>query len=460
MQNRILFLLFLFIIGIQSIKSQVFINEISATGTDSLIDYYGEKSDWIELYNANETDFSLLGYSLTDNKDERQKWIVPDIKIPGKSFLIIFASGNDTSFVNEWHTNFKISKDGESLFLVNPLGTIVDSSPAKPLNAIQSLARILDGSGNFAYSDMPTPGHSNQQAITIFYSHPSGFYPDKIELTLATNDSTLRIYYTLNGNTPTSSDLLYEKPILISDKTYSSSNYSFIPTTPLSGESQLYQFIWNEPQQVNKIATIRYAAIKNDSTQGAVHTQTFFIGQKQNNRYSFPVLSLVTDSLNLFDYNTGIYIPGKRFDENGFNYWPDGNYHNNGDAWERIAHLAYFESNGQLAFESSVGIRMRGYGSASYPQKSFNVYFRSEYGQSNIEYPIFNHFGNSKFKRLILRNGGNDFLKSHFKDAMLQTLIKDWDIDLQDYQEAILFINGEYWGIHNIREKFDKYYFK
>ncbi len=105
-------------------------------------------------------------------------------------------------------------------------------------------------------------------------------------------------------------------------------------------------------------------------------------------------------------------------------------------------------------------MRMRGYGSASYPQKSFIIYFRKEYGKSKIEYPIFNNPKVKKYKRLILRNSGNDFTQSHFKDAMLQEVMSTMNLEKQDFKPSVVFINGEYWGIYNLREKYDKYYFK
>ena len=124
-------------------------------------------------------------------------------------------------------------------------------------------------------------------------------------------------------------------------------------------------------------------------------------------------MSLTTDSLNLFDYDTGIYIPGKRFDEDGFSWFPIGNYHNKGSEWERDVHITYFERDGSIGFESNAGVRMRGMGSASNPQKSLTIYFRKEYGLEKVNYPVFKGQESNTYKRLILRNSGNDFLDSH-----------------------------------------------
>ena len=173
-----------------------------------------------------------------------------------------------------------------------------------------------------------------------------------------------------------------------------------------------------------------------------------------------PIISLVTDSLNLFDYDTGIYIPGKSFDEEGFSWWSNGNYHNRGELWERDVHITFIKDSGQIGFETNAGIRMRGYGSTCFPQKSFNIYFRNEYGINKTSYPIFNNTEVEYHKRFILRNSGNDVIYSHFKDAMLHEVMSTMDLEKQDFQPSIIFINGEYWGIYNLREKYDRHYFK
>jgi hypothetical protein len=184
----------------------------------------------------------------------------------------------------------------------------------------------------------------------------------------------------------------------------------------------------------------------------------FFIGDELYERYNFPVFSLVTDSLNLFQYDTGIYIPGVKFEEIGWQWYPYGNYRERGRDWERISHISFFEENRNLIFETNSGIRVRGSGSACNPQKSLGIYFRNEYGVNKIDYQIFEDSNVQFFKRLILRSSGNDMLKTHFRDAVLTELLKPLDLELQNFRPAILFINGEYWGIHGIREKLDEYY--
>ncbi|MEA3445405.1 MAG: CotH kinase family protein, partial [Bacteroidota bacterium] len=191
-----------------------------------------------------------------------------------------------------------------------------------------------------------------------------------------------------------------------------------------------------------------------------VYCKTFFVNYNSVNN-NFPFVSIVTDSLNLFDNDSGIFIPGKYYDETGWDsWWPAGNYSLKGNEWERAVHFDFFTGNKELQIATNAGIRMHGCGSLTFPQKSFKLYFRNEYGMKEIDFPIFKDIETTVFKRLIFRNSGNDFLETHFRDALLQFLLKDIDIEIQGFQPCQVFINGEYWGIYNIRERQDKYYFE
>ncbi|RLD57826.1 MAG: hypothetical protein DRJ05_09070, partial [Bacteroidetes bacterium] len=436
----------------------IVINEIMSSNETTITDEDGDYPDWIELYNSSGISVNLSGYTISDEISNLDKWTFPEIELLPDSFLLVFASGKDRAEGPFLHTNFKIEQSGENLFLSNLVGGIssIDSVSVPTDN---SYGCISDGNPMFCLFNSPTPKLSNAGSNGIYCSYPSGFYPEGFNLSLTQANENYSIYYTLDGKTPTSNSYLYSSPLSISNNSSSPNNISLIPTTPLEGPSVLEYFIWKEPENVYKANVIRFASFDGDIRKSAVYTKTFFVDPNMENRYTFPIISLVTDSLNLFEYDTGIYIPGKTFDENGWNGWPSGNYHHKGIYWERDIHISYFENDGAIGFETNAGMRMRGYGSASMPQKSFNVYFRGEYGLKKIDYPIFNN-GITTYKRLVFRNSGNDFLASHFKDAMLQDLLKPFDLELQGFKPSVVFFNGEYWGIHNIREKYDKYYFK
>ena len=292
----------------------------------------------------------------------------------------------------------------------------------------------------------------------IKISHESGFYNDNFHLVLESNLKNYSIHYTLDGSIPKKSSSLYQKPILIDGD--NNNNYSLIPTTPLEGSDHLHQFIWLPPEKVKKSTIINFALFKHGIQISPVYHKTYFIDNNFIHDYQFPVISLITKSQNLFDFEYGIYVPGKKHIQDGFNFFAVGNYHNRGIEWERKSNIAYFNDTGDLAFQTDVGVRMRGYSSASFPQKSLNLYFKKKYELDTVKYPIFNKSHNNIYKRLILRNSGSDFFKTHFRDAMLQDLLSPMNLEIQRFAPSILFVNGEYWGIHNLREKYDKYYFK
>lgn len=142
----------------------------------------------------------------------------------------------------------------------------------------------------------------------------------------------------------------------------------------------------------------------------------------------------------------------------GGRYHPAGNYQQKG--WEYPAYIQFFETNGDLAFAGNVGISIHGI-IGGYPLKSIRISARKEYGISRISYAVFPDRDLKSYKRLVLRySGGDDFRETYFRDGLIQTLVSDLDIEVQSFRPSILFINGEYWGIHNLREKYDKHYFK
>ena len=161
-----------------------------------------------------------------------------------------------------------------------------------------------------------------------------------------------------------------------------------------------------------------------------------------------PVVSIISDSLCLFDYDSGIYVPGLNHDQNptAGGVWGSGNYHLSGDDWERKAHVEFFSDSGQLELSQRVGIRIHGSGSRAYPQKSLRLYARKKYGESKFEFEAFPGIEKDEFDVLVLRNFGQDFVTGVAQDALASRLIKNLNQASLAYRGAITFINGEYWG--------------
>lgn len=457
---RTVFLATLLLSVLHGESQTVVINEFLSSNKDNITDADGDHEDWIELYNTTDASIDLGNYSLSDDEQDLDKWRFPTVQLPAHGLLLLFASGKDRYGIAQLHLNFKIAQAGEDLFLSNASDSIINIMNAVALPSDDSYGCIPDGSLAYARFGHPTPNAGNAGSDGILCSHPSGFYAEEFLLSLNAANDDVAIHYTHNGAIPTTDDPLYTAPLSIGKRTTSLNDLSLIPTTPLSGPDQLFDYIWGPPAPGQRAGIIRYAGFKNGHRNTDIFTRTYFVGHDLKAHYTFPVVSVVTDSLNLFDHDTGIYIPGRRFDENGFAWWPEGNYNNRGREYERNVHISYFENNGTLGFETDAGIRMRGKGSASFPQKSFSIFFRNEYGLSTLDHPIFEGSDPNVHKRLIFRNSGNDFPQSHFKDAFLQDLLRPTGLELQTSRASVVFLNGEYWGIHNIREKYDRHYFK
>ncbi|MCH8559046.1 MAG: CotH kinase family protein, partial [Balneolia bacterium] len=279
------------------------------------------------------------------------------------------------------------------------------------------------------------------------FSVAPGFYSEAVELTIESVHSGLTIRYTTDGSEPTSDSPLYEGPIVLDSRAGVPNNISMIPTNDF-GSGHLYNEHWQPPLgEVFKIHTIRARVFPDEGEPGEIITGSFLIDESGSERFSLPVISITTHQDSLFSDSRGIYVHGD-----------NTNYNQRGREWERAAWIEFFEPDGTEGFSQQVGLRIHGGTSRSRPRKSLRIYARNDYDAPWINYQIFPDKPIGQFKRLILRNSGNDWDGAVFRDAFMQSLVRGLDIDMQHSRPAIVFINGEYWGIHNIRDRLDDRY--
>lgn len=280
-------------------------------------------------------------------------------------------------------------------------------------------------------------------------SKESGYYPDPFRLEMEAGEGE-KIYYTIDGSEPDVQSNVYGGPVEISKALLSEKkNYANVKTSPLR---EAFDFTTEEVQEA---VTIKAAAYKNGKFGPSI-VGTYFVNHDLFKRSNLPVIAITTDPDNLFDDQNGIYVPGIHYDPG---YERSGNYYQRGKAAEKEAYMTFFEPDGSLGFQQDVGIRTHGSFTRVLPQKSLRIYPRSEYGQSRIYYPIYEGKERQEYDQLILRNSGNDFYFTMLRDGMMQKLIEHRGVvDTQDYRPAIVLLNGEYWGIHNIRERFTEEY--
>ncbi len=463
---RILFSAILLLSELILIGQDVVINEFMSSNFNSYADEDGDYSDWIELYNKGSDTVDLEGYHISDNPANLYRWEFPTYQLEPGGFLIVFASGKDRSEGPHFHTNFSISKPGEPLFLLRADNAIVDSWPATALVGNQSYGRVSDGAFSRCHFSSPSPGTSNDtgtpfhnHSSSLVFSHDQGFYALNFDLFISSPSSEVSIHYTRDGSDPTLSDSILNGPLHISSLNNAPNSISMIPTNVAE---TWYDRGWKIPEgQVQKAVVIKAQAWQNGAPTSPVYTKTYFVGPAIQERYrGVPVISIVTDSLNLFDYERGIYVPGLQHDAR-----PDiapeyghGNYNERGSTWERPAHMSLFENDGSVGLSQNVGVRIHGGMSRIWPIKSLRLYARDVYGSETMDYQFFPDKDTGNFRSLLSRNSGNDFLTTYFTDALSSVLLGDMEVERQSYRPAVVFINGEYWGIHNLRQHMDIHY--
>ncbi len=314
------------------------------------------------------------------------------------------------------HTNFKLKAEGDDIYLTSG-GIVIDSLILPELQSNISFGRVSGSEETFAYFITPTPGSENTGdyflGVTpeVTFSQPGGLYSTSLNISLSTDNA--EIYYTLDSSDPTTASQKYSSPINITS------------TTVVKAKSFIDGFL-----------------------PAKIFVNSYII----NSDHDLPVISLSTDPKNLWDYNEGIYVDGPGWTPSephyGANFWMD---------WEKPAHVELFEQDGE-GFSENCGIKIFGAYSRSHAQKSLAVHFRGQYGTSELDYKLFPWLPYKNYKSFVLRNSGNDWMYTMLRDGLMQNIALGTDTDGLAFRPAVLYLNGEYWGIHNIREKTNEDY--
>lgn len=450
-----LVLISILVFALRLCGQDVVINEFMAKNSITIEDEDEEFSDWIELYNADDIPVDLSGFSLSDDINELNKWVFPDMLLSPKSYLLIFASGKDRHDTTELHTNFKISSGGEELFFTNSLGVIIDQVEAVELSSDESYSRFPDGGSDWIVTGNSSPGTTNNYSNQLLFSDQEGFYSNTFTLSInsVTGDT---VYYTLDGDLPTIYSNYCDGSLLIEDRTSDPNVFSEIPTTP--DESLIDYKEWESPKVLLDKATIlRCASYRNGVRTSKIYTKTYFVGDQLADKYTLPVISLISEEEHFFSENDGLYVPGVNFDFEDTQW--SGNYFMRGEDWEREVHIEYFDQNGMLGFSQDAGVRIHGGKSRQAAQKTLRLYAREEYGKKNFDYKLLPNRDVDKYDRFLLRTSmGAWERKSVIKDVLIQNICSTLDLEYQEFQPAIVFLNGEYWGVHTIRDRIDERY--
>lgn len=293
-------------------------------------------------------------------------------------------------------------------------------------------------------------GEEIRNVDSLYFSIEGGIFFSAFELSVLNQNPQFEIRYTLDGTSPKSNSRLYTESILLDTSLFSKKGIYKIPITP----PDHYYF---PDSAIPQCIVIRAASFDlKGLRRSAVYTHTYVIKETGANHSGLPVLSICADSLDLFDYNTGIFVPGVHWQSDD-PYWT-GNYYQRGDEWERPIHVEFFESSGFCGFRQNAGLRTHGGNSRRFQQKGMRLYARSEYGNSRFRYPVFFDKPLESYKRLVLKPFAASWSQAGAEDFISCKLVTDTRIDRIAARPVVVYLNGEYWGLYYLQERPDKYY--
>lgn len=253
---------------------------------------------------------------------------------------------------------------------------------------------------------------SSLSQSNVVFSHEAGFYKEPFYLKLNVEKGELFYFDENNIN----------------------KNRKAFPDSLLIDKTNTISLLFSHKDSVHKLGSFSY-----------------FIGFNT----SFKVVSISINNDFLMDTFKGIYVPGPyAYLDTVANHYRNVNWERK---WERENYIEVFNENGDRIVSQSSGLRIFGGMTKYYPEKSLRVIARSKYGKSRFDANLFNQ-GKKEYKQFILRHSGNDYRKLRFKDALSTSLASESGLDVQASSPCHLFVNSEYWGVYNIREKINKYY--
>lgn len=390
-------------------------SELMSANTKYLKGPYGDTCDWLELYNASDRPIQLADYSISDTKNTLGKYPLPERILEPGEYCVILLKEDMTNLRSGYPAlPMNLSTDGEALYLAKN-GQVIDYVFLPELSADISYGR--SGSASFTTLSDVTPGKENGPGVQVAAmptaNLPQGAYDgvDYLDIELS-GDGT--IYYTTNCYAPSQKMQKYTGPIRLTETT-----------------------------------VIRAICIPEDGVASQILDLTYLINEYDN----LATLSLVTSPKYLWSDTSGIYVLGNNAEEEepylGANYWMD---------WEIPASISLFETDGN-GFSVNCGVQIFGGFTRTLDKKSLALYFRDIYGDGSLNYPLFGEESLDQYESVVLRTAGQDAFTARMRDVVITSLMGDHtDVPVQNYKPVVVYLNGEYWGLHYIREKINENY--
>lgn len=402
-------------------NDHLLINELMQSNVDCIMDDLNDFPDsWVELYNPTDITVSLQDYRLGITPLADEAWHLPSHQIAPHGFALIYCDKVDEGF----HAPFRLEfgKGGEIYLFhgVNIVDKLTDLTKQPAPNI--AYGRVTDGSDIWGYQAVPTPGFANcEHTCEAILGEPVFSLPGIVK----SNGGIISLTLSLPKDVPEETEI----------------RYTIDGSEPTLTNGYLYD---GQPLKISTTQIIRAKLFCEGwlSPRSTTHSYIF-----HSREMTLPVVSITMDERFLTDPRIGIYVSGA-YNKGKPNY--DYN-------WRRPANIELFESEGNESVLNQLSeIRVMGGASRKRPLKSLILYAHKRFGKKRFKYEFFpdQKPGLTDFKSVVLRNAGNDYDHLYMRDAVIQrSMAQNVDLDWQAWSPAIIYINGKYKGILNIRER-------
>lgn len=394
--------------------AQLIINEFMQSNIDCIYDDIHEFPDsWVELYNNSDSPAYLGEYSIGLSDDPSGAWHLPAQTIAPGQMTVVYCD----KAASKQHTDFRLDSGKADIYLFrqNELADHVNHKKQPAPNI--AYGRKTDGADKWGYQLTPTPGAPNCGKITSdmlgapVFSEAGGFRTSSFNLAILLPEDApagTKIRYTLDGSEPTAESTEYSQPISIKHTT--------------CVRAKLFNDEWLSPRSTT-------------------HSYIF-----HGRDVTIPVISIVSNDKYFYDSKMGILSSSKTDGKENYNY-----------DWRRPINLEMFErEGGEAVINQLCETRVKGGATRGENLKSLALYANKRFGTKRFEYEFFPEDapGLTDWKSIEIRNSGNDHHYTYMRDAVMQASMgRNTDLDWQPWQPAIIYLNGKYLGILNIRSR-------
>ncbi len=386
----------------------LYINEVVVS--NGTFDVSGNAYDYVELYNGTKKRIDLTDYFLSNDILNPNKWTFPKgSTLSAGGYALVYMAGRNllSSRPSTYYATFKMEKTNGVVLLSNSQGVVDHVSLGRQYGNI-AYGRI-PGQGAFSFFEKQTLRAENpaagflMRAGDVIISPAGGLFDAPVSVTLTAEKGAV-IRYTLDGATPTEESPVYAGPLELGVST-----------------------------------VLRARAFAKGMLSSNASSASYLFGVDVD----VPVVSLITDQKYLTDPGMGLFVKG---------YGSIANYYQN---WEYPMHVQYFD-DGKMLLNQLASFRTSGALGLTRPQKTVSIFARGALGEEKFYFNPFPNRDYDSYNALTLRSGGTESRGTRFKDELLTSLAEGLNVLYQDAVPVVVYINGQYWGHYNLREKINQ----